>query len=623
MGANCMSLSAEQRLGAGGRVRRGGLRRWSVSGLLASGLVFIGACEEQLVSPSGPFNANAGSRALDQKDGHAGGTSGAPLANIPFGGGPIGGDESTPDGAASSAGAAPAELPSHGGGDNTDVEATGKVHPEGEAGSQIAAGGAPNLAANAIDASVAAPANGLPERPDVDWPLINGVQWADTDGNPIQAHGGGMLKVGEDYYWYGENRNPDGTFYAVSAYRSRDLRSWEHVNDVLTMASHPGLKPANVERPKVVYNAATKKYVMWMHWENGKGYGEARAAVASAFAPDGDYTFHGSFRPLQDTGVVDHGKPGYMSRDCTLFVDDDGKGYFLSTANENYDLHLYSLRDDYLSIESRKALLFAGEHREAPALFKRGATYFLLTSASTGWDPNQAKYATSSSLTGTWSSMQVVANSNTFYSQSAYVQAVAGSRGTEYLYMGDRWAGAWGGRVNDSSYVWQPISFPSNTTMSMSWFNDVSISEDEGSVAGTVSRFTFVNQKTGQVLSVRGAPDQNRAEVIQNEKNAAQADAWRLNYNGAGHFRITSDSGGKVLDVPGESTEAGIKLHLWDDNGGDHQAWHLKDVGHGLYRIRNKKSGHYLAVSGANAEAAVEQQRESAGDEQVWRLVAQ
>lgn len=458
----------------------------------------------------------------------------------------------------------------------------------------------------------------------VTWPLINGVQWADTSGNPIQAHGGGMLKVGEDYYWFGENRNPDGTFYAVSAYRSRDLRRWAHVHDVLSMDSHQGLKPANVERPKVVYNASTQRYVMWMHWENGMDYGEARAAVASSDTVTGDYTYHGSFRPFQDSGVMDHGKPGYMSRDCTLFVDDDGKGYFLSTSNENYDLHLYLLSPDYLSIDSLAAVLFEGEHREAPALFKRGDTYFLITSGSTGWDPNQAKYATSTSLTSGWSSLQNVADSNTFYSQSTYVQAVEGEQGTQYLYMGDRWAGAWGGRVNDSSYVWQPISFPSATSMSMSWFNNIHIDVSAGSVSGSVDAFVFVNKQSGLVLSVEGPADQNSADVIQEPESSANSYAWRLNYDGEGHFRITNETAGKVLDVPDESTDAGVDLHLWDDNGGAHQAWRLIDLGSGEYRIRNKHSGHYLGVSGGSLEAAapIQQQSDTGGDEQVWRIDA-
>src|SRR5262245_290650 len=159
--------------------------------------------------------------------------------------------------------------------------------------------------------------------------VLNGTQFTTITGAPIQAHGGGVIKVGSYYYWFGENRNPNSTIYAVSCYRSTDFKNWEFRNNVLTANSSPELNPANIERPKVVYNASTGRYVMWMHWENGVNYGEARAAVASSATVDGNYTYHGSFRPLANTGVVDHGKPGYMSRDCTLFVDTNGTGYFI------------------------------------------------------------------------------------------------------------------------------------------------------------------------------------------------------------------------------------------------------------------------------------------------------
>lgn len=481
----------------------------------------------------------------------------------------------------------------------------------GSGGATAASGGS----SSGGDASSGGAGNPEP----VTWPLLNGVQWADTDGNPIQAHGGGVLKVGDYYYWFGENRNPDSTFLAVSAYRSLDLRHWEHVHDVLTMNSAAELKPANIERPKVVYNAETKKYVMWMHWENGKDYGEARAAVASSDAVDGDYTYHGSFRPLKDSGVTDHSKPGYMSRDCTLFVDDDGKGYFLSSSNENYDLHLYLLSPDYLTVQSRAALLFEGGHREAPALFKRNNTYFLVTSASTGWDPNQAQYATSASLTNGWSSLKNVGDSNTFYSQSTYILPVSGTHGTEYLYMGDRWAGAYGGRVNDSSYIWQPISFANDTTMSMSWANNLTLDAQSGSIRGSVDAFVLTNKQSDLVLSVDG-PVQNSAAVIVDVDQGASSQSWRLNYNGAGHFRITSEAANQVVDVPDESTAAGTALKLWDDVGGDHQAWALLDQGGGDYRLRNQKSGLYLGARGGSGSAAVEQQAATSGDEQLWHI---
>ena len=486
-----------------------------------------------------------------------------------------------------------------------------------------ASGGSAGTAASG--SGNAAGTGGTPPTPNgTSEPLVNGIQWADTSGKPIQAHGGGMLKVADYYYWFGENRNDNGSFYAVSAYRSRDLRNWEFRNHVLRSSSHAELNPANIERPKVVFNAASGKYVMWMHWENGSNYGEARAAVAVSDTVDGDYTYQGSFRPLVDSGVMDHGKPGYMSRDCGLFVDDDQKAYFISATNENYDLNLYLLTPDYLKVDKLAALLFKGGHREAPVLFKRNGTYFLLTSGATGWDPNQASYATSSSLTSGWSSLKNVGDGNTFYSQSTYVLPVQGSgTSTAYLYLGDRWAGAWGGRVNDSTYIWQPITFPSATSLSMSWNNTIGVDVGAGTITGATRNFQFVNVKSGKALEVQGASSADGASIIQNPATNATNQQWGLKYDGAGYFNLTNVGSNKVLDVPDESTADGVKLKQWKSTSGDNQAWVLLDLGGGNVRIRNKHSNKFVGVvDSATADgAAIEQRTASNGDEQRWQLV--
>src|SRR5512145_1298541 len=107
-----------------------------------------------------------------------------------------------------------------------------------------------------------------------------------------------------------------------------------------------------------------------------------------------------------------------MSRDDTLFKDDDGKAYFLSAANENADLVLYELSADYLTIARQVTILWAGAKREAPAVFKSNGRYFLITSACTGWDPNQAQYAWATSMAGPWSARANLGNGTTYDSQS-------------------------------------------------------------------------------------------------------------------------------------------------------------------------------------------------------------
>ena len=60
-----------------------------------------------------------------------------------------------------------------------------------------------------------------------------GEVWLDTDGNPIQAHGGGILTRGDTYYWYGEDRTPGGNG-AVACYSSTNLYDWKREGVVLS-----------------------------------------------------------------------------------------------------------------------------------------------------------------------------------------------------------------------------------------------------------------------------------------------------------------------------------------------------------------------------------------------------
>jgi len=77
----------------------------------------------------------------------------------------------------------------------------------------------------------------------------NGVFRNDTTGKKIQAHGGGFLKVGDTWYWFGEDKTMNtggtGNFYAVSCYASKDLFTWEFRNSVVTRNTTSQLNVAN------------------------------------------------------------------------------------------------------------------------------------------------------------------------------------------------------------------------------------------------------------------------------------------------------------------------------------------------------------------------------------------
>lgn len=420
--------------------------------------------------------------------------------------------------------------------------------------------------------------------------VTNATQFTATNGEAVHAHGGGVIKVGSYYYWFGENRNSDNTFRYVSAYRSADLKTWEFRNHVLTQATDPELAVANIERPKVIYNNTTGEYVMWMHKENGKDYLEARAAVAVSSTVDGDYTWRGSFRPL-----------GYMSRDITLFTDNDGTGYMISAANDNADLHVYRLTADYRAVEARVQRLWPGSYREAPAMFKRNGVYFLLTSGATGWSPNQQKYATATSVAGTWSGLANIGDSTAYKSQTAYVLPVQGSAGTSYLYLGDRWGNSFGGTVNDSLYIWLPLTFPTDTTMRMDYYPQLSIDAAAGTVAGIGGPWqTLTARHSGKCADISDASLADNAAAIQWSCNRGLNQQWWLKDAGGGYHQIVSRNSGRCLDVTAASTANGARVIQYACHSGTNQQWQLQDTGNGYVRLVARHSGKCLDVNAAS-----------------------
>ncbi|MFJ5835103.1 RICIN domain-containing protein [Streptomyces sp. NPDC093089] len=441
--------------------------------------------------------------------------------------------------------------------------------------------------------------------------IANGTQFTDPAGNPVHAHGGGVIKVGQYYYWFGENRNTDNTFRYVSAYRSTDLKTWEFRNHVLTEATDPELDWANIERPKVIYNSATQQFVMWMHKENGSDYGEARAAVAVSSTVDGDYTWRGSFRPL-----------GHMSRDITTFVDTDGTGYMISAANENADLHVYRLTADYTGIDAQVQKLWSGQWREAPAMFKRNGVYFLLTSGATGWSPNQQKYATATSVTGSWSDLKNIGDGTTYRSQTAYVLPVQGTKGTSYLYMGDRWGNSMGGNVNDSQYVWLPLTFPTDTTMTMDYSPQITIDTAAGTVTGmNVPWETLTARSSGKCADVANFDSADGTPVVQWGCGSGVNQNFWIKKLGTGYVQIMARHSGKCLAVAGASTADGALAVQATCNGSTSQQWKVQTTNvSGYVALVARHSGKCLDVANWSSAdgGALDQWTCNTGDNQKW-----
>ena len=127
-----------------------------------------------------------------------------------------------------------------------------------------------------------------------------------------------------------------------------------------------------------------------------------------------------------------------MSRDMTLFVDDDGKAYHIYSSEDNLTLQIAELSDDYLSHTGKYIRIFPGGHNEAPAIFKKDGIYWMITSGCTGWEPNKARLLTATSILGEWKQLPnpcVGENADkTFGGQSTYVPLCKGLKNNLFLW---------------------------------------------------------------------------------------------------------------------------------------------------------------------------------------------
>jgi hypothetical protein len=354
-----------------------------------------------------------------------------------------------------------------------------------------------------------------------------GQLWLDSGGEPINAHGGGVLHHGGRYFWYGEHKISGAAGnraqVGVRVYSSSDLYAWDNEGIALTVSDDPSSEITRgciLERPKVIHHRASGRFVMWFHLEpKDRGYAGARSGVAVADTPRGPFRFVHSLRPnagvwpanvpeewkypLNDEEAAQvrrlelPGGPvpyypkhllfrrdfagGQMARDMTLFVDEDGTAYHLYSSEDNGTLHLSQLTDDYLRPAGKYIRLLPGRFNEAPAMMKWRGRYFLFTSGCTGWTPNPARLLAADTIWGPWEELgnpclgagrQIV---DTFESQPTFILPVAG-RPDDFIYLGDRWRPE---NAIDGRYVWLPVEFRHGVPM-IGWHDEWNLDHFKG-----------------------------------------------------------------------------------------------------------------------------------------------
>jgi hypothetical protein len=322
--------------------------------------------------------------------------------------------------------------------------------------------------------------------------------WKDTEGTHINAHGGGIYFEDGTYYWYGEHKDKGSKAQVgINVYSSKDLYNWKKEGVALSVEKDPNSEITEgsvMERPKVIYNKKTGKYVLWFHLElKGEGYSAARTGVAVSETPKGPFRYIKSYRPNAGEWPANFkeewknapkdGDPqkwwtprwhkalnegmfvrrdfekGQMSRDMTVYVDKNGTAYHIHSSEENQTLHISELTDDYLDFTGNWVRIQPGGQNEAPAIFEKDGTYYMITSGLTGWDPNAARSFKSNSVMGPW---EVLGNpakgmdaDKTFHSQSTFILPVQGKENA-FIFMADRWKPQ---NHIDGRYIWLPIQW--------------------------------------------------------------------------------------------------------------------------------------------------------------------
>lgn len=231
----------------------------------------------------------------------------------------------------------------------------------------------------------------------------------DDRGVLVEAHSGGLLKgaggrpllVNGFYWWYGGSANRYNVVLGFSdglgidgiwLYKSTDLYNWIFVGNILDNAAS-----IYTVRPHVIFCAATSKYVLW-----AKTYTTTNAAIATADAPDGPWTWQNTAYTMGGVGYAD----------ATLFLDDDGTAYAIWEEQTLTTIYIQALASDFLTVTGSRTTIVTGGGHEAPAIAKdHTGTYVLIYSNPVYYDSVNGHFAPgvawATTPLGTWAKATV------------------------------------------------------------------------------------------------------------------------------------------------------------------------------------------------------------------------
>ncbi len=319
--------------------------------------------------------------------------------------------------------------------------------------------------------------------------IDNAAPRRDVNGQIIDAHDGCLQLFGARFYLYGTAYGTNDGYGPSNRYRvysSPDLERWTLAGDLFKE------QPTGVYyRPYVIFNQKTRKYVLWYNWYPEQWDGQTGVAVSDS--PVGPFTIVNTNVPLSCA----------HAGDGSLFVDDDGTGYYIYTAIEQgYTVRVERLTPDYLGgTGETSGILTIGA--EAPLLFRRGDLYYALSGPRCAFCPEGSEvlvyisilplgpfkrcssfnrhFENGAPTTVTQSTINVTGPKGEFvYSptskvsyqnnapvipaQETWVAKIPTSEGPVFIWMADHWKSAPDGvKGHDFQYWSPPLSFNSYT----------------------------------------------------------------------------------------------------------------------------------------------------------------
>lgn len=304
-----------------------------------------------------------------------------------------------------------------------------------------------------------------------------GIAFKDSDGKPVNAHGGGIIKVCDTFYLHGEffsSTTTDNNFNGFAMYSSRDLATWKNEGIILPRQASGELGPNRKgERPHIIECPATGEFVLYAHAADTTYQADKEVVFATSATVNGQYAFQGPLKNASGMIAAHSDMSALSDGDKAYVITESGWVYTLAS-----DCHSWVSAKQYGAVNGTTGGI------EAPTVFRADDTYYWIGSDKTGWRANDDFYSTAPAMTGPWTYKGYLApmGKKTWMTQSTWVTPIAGSEGTTYVYWGDHWYGTQDttepGKHNDqATYVFQPLVFDGTSislpSYQLSWKLDV------------------------------------------------------------------------------------------------------------------------------------------------------